>query len=335
MNDYDKICDLNCLYQAHLKARSGKRHKTDVITFEARLTENLEKLHHKLKNQRIKTIKYYHFTIYEPKRREIYATNYESRVLMHAICDEILAPLFEKRLIYDNTACQKGKGTHFAIKRMTYFLAKYYRRYGVQGYALKCDIRKYFDEINHQILINKLKKVIVDEKVMQLLEIIIDSYHTKGKHGFGLPLGNQTSQWFALFYLDRMDRVIKEKLRVKYYLRYMDDFILIAQDKSLLKTWLLTIQSVVATERLELNHKTHIFPLKNGFLFLGFRFCLKPNGRIVRRLRTTSKIRMKQRLKKSRSLILLHSDSQSYRQTVMSYRGHLSHGTCYNLIRHF
>lgn len=145
------------------------------------------------------------------------------------MCDEVLAPILDKKLIYDNSACRIGKGTHFAIGRVSKFLHDFYKKNGANGYFLKCDIRKFFDNIDHEVLRRKLATVIEDKQVLSLLYQIIDSFEvTSGK---GLPLGNQTSQWFAIFYLDGFDRLIKEKLKIKYYSRYMDDYVLIHHDK--------------------------------------------------------------------------------------------------------
>lgn len=138
----------------------------------------------------------------------------------------------------------------------------FYEKNGENGYFLKCDIRKFFDNIDHLVLKQKLSKVIEDDRVLTLLYQIIDSFDvTPGK---GLPLGNQTSQWFAIFYLDGFDRLIKEKLRIKYYSRYMDDCILIYQDKKYLCYCLEQMKQCAKELKIDFNEKTEIFPLKNG-----------------------------------------------------------------------
>lgn len=139
----------------------------------------------------------------------------------------------ERHLIYDNAACRKDKGTLFAMNRLNEFLHSHYRIHGRKGYFLKCDIRKFFDNIDHEVLKNSLTRIVDDDRTLRLLFNIIDSYETAS--GKGIPMGNQTSQWFALYYFDPLDRLVKEKLRIKYYTRYMDDMILISENKEVLK----------------------------------------------------------------------------------------------------
>lgn len=334
MVHFKEIFSLTHLYESHLLSRSGHRHKGEVIRYEARLMENLIQLSEKLLQGKIKTIHYYHFRIYDPKVREIYATNYETRILLRCLCDYYLIPLLSKRLIYDNAACQKGKGTHFALKRFSGFIAQYYRRRGSHGYVLKCDIAKYFDSINHQTLKQKLRQVIKNDDVMFLLETIIDSYHTPNNRGCGLPLGNQTSQWFALFYLDSIDRMIKERYQLKAYIRYMDDFVMIHEDSVVLKNVWQAIEMELGKLQLSLNSKTQITKLTHGVTFLGYRFVLKSSGKIIKRLRGQSKVRMNRRVKQvcqdfERGQITF----EQFQSTMMSYQGHLKHGSTYHLTR--
>ncbi|MCF0115213.1 MAG: reverse transcriptase, partial [Erysipelotrichaceae bacterium] len=213
MDDYEKIYNFNNLYKAHTVARLGKRTTSEVIDFEMNLASNLVELANALEEGTYEMQGYYSFMVHDPKDRVINALHYRDRVVQHCICDEVLAPALDKRLIYDNAACRIGKGTHFAMKRLTSFLCDFYRIHGRDGYILRCDIRKFFDNIDHEILKGKLRRVFKDERLLKLLFQIIDSYEkTPGK---GLPLGNQTSQWFAIYYLDSFDRLIKEKLHIK------------------------------------------------------------------------------------------------------------------------
>lgn len=335
MTDYEKIYDFSNLYQAHLVSRKGKRNKREVIRYEMNLAYNLTLLSEQLKNNTYKMKGYYHFTIYEPKQREIYAPYYSDRIVAHCICDQILMKTIGNRLIYDNVACQKGKGTHFAVKRWTHFLHSFYKKYGQKGYILKCDISKYFANIPHNVLKIKLKKIIKDERLLNLLFEFIDSYETEGKEKIGIPLGNQTSQWFALYYLDSVDRLIKEQLQIKYYIRYMDDFLLLHHDKDYLKICLEKIRNHIEHElQLELNTKTQIIPLKQGIEFLGWKFYVKHTGKIIRKLKQQSKVRFKRKIKK------LKEDKDKNKCTIKqvkmklaSHRGHLKYGHTYQLRR--
>lgn len=259
MTDFEKLWNFQNLYKAHTKARLGKRNKTEVIEFEMNLSSNLASLSEAIRTKTYKLNGYYSFMVYDPKEREIQALHYKDRVVQHCLCDEVLQPILDRRLIYDNAACRLDKGTLFAIRRVTLFLQKFYWKQGANGFVLKCDIRKYFNNIDHEILKAKLHKIVLDQDILWMLDLIIDSYEfTPGK---GLPMGNQTSQWFALYYLDGFDRLIKEKLRIKYYSRYMDDCLLIHKDKEYLKQCLIEMNAHIQNElHLQFNEKTQIFP---------------------------------------------------------------------------
>ncbi|GHT86630.1 hypothetical protein AGMMS49543_20290 [Betaproteobacteria bacterium] len=319
------------LYAAHRAARVGKRRKTDVIAFEMNLAHELIQLKTRLENGVYTIGGYQRFIIHDPKTREIQALRYADRIVQHSLCDNILAPFFEKRLIHDNAACRVGKGTSFGIARLTAFLREHYRRHGAAGWILKADIRSYFPSIDHDILLTRLRRSIPDPRVMALLENIIDSFHaTPGK---GLPMGNQTSQWFALYYLDPIDRLIKEKLRMPHYTRYMDDMVLLAPDKTELRECLRQIREKCADElKLELNAKTQITPIKNGVDYLGWHFYLTPTGKVVRTLRAAAKVRLKKRLKNLQHAYAAGEfDLPDIKLRIASSNGHLQQGHTWRL----
>ena len=330
MTEYEKIYQFRNLYRAYRKAASCKRSKSEVINFELNLAENLWKLRDELKNKKYDSLRYHHFMIYDPKKREIQALPLSGRVMQHSLCDNVLEPYFEKRLIYDCAACRKGKGTHFATGRLAEFLHAFYRKHGTNGYILKCDVRKYFDSIDHGVLKRRLH-AFPDKEVRDFLYLIIDSYNADT--GKGLPMGNQSSQWFALYYLDEIDRIIKEKYKIRYYTRYMDDLVLLHEDKEYLKNCLMTIRQFAAEKlKLEFNEKTQIFPMSEGVDYLGWHFYLTDSGKVIKRLRTSNKRRFKRRLKAFR---------KRYRQgevelgditkSITSYNGHLKHGHTWKL----
>lgn len=330
MTDYEKLYDFQNLYQAHLIARRGKRNVREVIEFEMDLGANLTLLSEKIRNGTYKIQGYYSFTIYDPKYRIIHALHYQDRVVQHCLCDEVLAPILDKKLIYDNAACRIGKGTHFAISRVSKFLHRHFNKYGINGYFLKCDIRKYFDNIDHEVLKQKISKVIYDNRILDFLYQIIDSYEvTPGK---GLPLGNQTSQWFAIYYLDEMDRLIKEKLHIKYYSRYMDDCVLIHRDKEYLRYCLEQMKQCAEKLRIDFNEKTVIFPLKNGVDYLGWHIYLTENGKIIRKVRQRTKYKYKRKLKYFQKA---YKDGavnlEEIHQVIASYHAHMSYGHTYQL----
>ena len=201
----------------------------------------------------------------------------------------------------------------------------------MNGYFLKCDIRKFFDNIDHFTLKQKLSKVVADTDVLTLLYQIIDSFEVS--NGKGLPLGNQTSQWFAIFYLDGFDRLIKEKLRIKYYSRYMDDCVLLHNDKSYLRDCLEKIREYAATElKLDFNEKTKIFPIKNGVDYLGWHIYLSQSGKIIRKVKQQTKYKYKRKLKYFQTAYSKNQLEFCYiMQVLSSYKAHLEYGHTYKL----
>ncbi|MCH4154199.1 MAG: reverse transcriptase/maturase family protein [Saccharofermentans sp.] len=270
--------------------------------------------------------------IYDPKEREIQALSFADRVFQHLLCDNILMPYLEPRLIYDNAACREGKGTHFALDRLEKFMREHYKKYGAKGYILKFDIRKYFNNIDHEILKNKLNGF-PDEEIKKLLYHIIDSFEYS--EGRGLPMGNQSSQWFALYYLDRLDRLIKEKLQVKHYVRYMDDGVLLGATKKELQENLRKMKELIHEDRLEFNEKTQIFPMSQGVDFLGWHLYLTDTGKVIKRLRTSNKKRFKKRMKcYQKRYATNHISFDEITRSVRSYNGHLQYGHTWKLRKH-
>ncbi len=331
MTDYEKICDFENLYKAHKVARLSKRTTREVIDFEMNLAENLTTISDNLKNGTYQMSGYYSFMVHDPKDRVIHALHYRDRVVQHCICDEVLAPTLDKRLIFDNAACRIGKGTHFAMERLTGFLREFYHKHGANGYFLKCDIRKFFDNIDHVILKQKLQKVFREEKMLSLFYQIIDSYEKSP--GKGIPLGNQTSQWFAIYYLDGLDRLIKEKLQIRFYSRYMDDCVLIHEDKEYLKQCLEIMQDYAENElHISFNEKTEVFPIKNGVDYLGWHFYMTDTGKVIRKVKQSTKVKYKRKLRYFQKAYAEDKiDLDDIKQVLSSYRSHLSFGHTYNL----
>lgn len=242
----------------------------------------------------------------------------------------MLEPILTRSFITDNYASQVGKGTHYGLDRLREFLRRFYRKNGIDGWILKADISKYFYSIRHDVLKSLIRKKITDPDVLWLVEMIIDS--TEGN--VGIPIGNQSSQLFALLYLNNLDHFIKEKLCIKYYGRYMDDFFLIHEDKAYLQYCRAEIEKHVAAIGLSLNNKTNIYPLRNGIDFLGFHTYLTETGAVIRKVRRRSKNNMKRKLKKMRGLVERGKiTTATVEQSYKSWRGHAEKGNCYHLIR--
>ena len=330
---YETLCSFENLYRAYRLAARGKRCKGEVIAFELNLSNNLWSLVKELEEGTYRLSGYYRFKVYDPKTREIKALFFRDRVVQHCLCDNILRPYFEKRLIYDCAACRQGKGTKFAQDRLTGFLRKFYQDHGTNGYILKCDVRKFFDNIDHAVLKEQLE-CFPDKRVRALLYHIIDSHESQP--GKGLPLGNQSSQWFALYYLDRIDRIIKEEFRIRYYTRYMDDLVLVHENREHLVRCLAAITDYAEQNlHLTFNEKTQIFPVSEGVDYVGWHFYLTDTGKVIRRLRTSNKRRFKRRLKAFQKKYARGEKTyEEIRRSLASYGGHLRQGHTWRLRKH-
>lgn len=345
---FEDVFTYEALFQAHLRGRLAKRDKKPLVKFETAMLHNVYKVYSSLQNGTFRIRGYNHFTVYEPKRREIQTLHYSDRIVQHVLCDDVLSPYFTKRAIIDNTVCQIGKGIHFALERFESKLNVFVRKHGCNGYFLKCDILKYFPSIPHDRLNAIFCSQIRDERIKKLLTHIIDSFHTSAdylekygydcltpdpeKSGRGIPIGNQTSQVFGMFYLDKVDRLVKEKLRVKIYSRYMDDFLLVHEDKNFLRDALEQITEAVTALGLKLNSKTQIFPLRNGVTFLGFRYFVTESGRVVKTIKKKTKKRLRSRtalLKKACIEGVIPPERVS--QSIAAFHGHLKHAKSYKI----
>ena len=266
---------------AFIKAAKGKAAKADVQAFRSNLDRNLMLLRNQLLTTNVELGNYNYFTIYDPKERVICAAAFPERVLHHAIMN-ICHPYFEKYQIYDSYATRIGKGTYAAIKRAYDFNKN-------NNWYLKLDIRKYFDNIDHQVLMNLLINRFKDELLINLFHKIIDTYKTNA--GKGIPIGNLTSQYFANLYLATADHFAKEKLKVKNYVRYMDDIVFWASEKEELIDKGKLYKNFINTN-LKLTYKQNeLNKTITGLPFLGYRL-YKSEIRLSKR----SKIRYKQRI---------------------------------------
>lgn len=311
MSLYEDIFSYHNLYQAHKKAMKGKKWKEEVMLFELNKVEELRKLYESLQKKTYTTSSYKTFKIYEPKERRVDATSYRDRVVQNCFVDNYLNPLLEKRLIYDNAACRIGKGTDFARKRLRKFLYETNRKED-DWYVLRFDIHHYFESIDHSILKKKMERIVNDKEILSFTSMIIDSFHIED--GKGLPLGNRTSQLFALYYLDTFDRIIKERYSIKYYTRYMDDGVIILNDREKLKKLLLDLEKELDSIYLSFNSKkTFIYPLRNGIPYLGFVYRLGQNNKIISRM---------ERKKKKRLIRYLKRYSHTY-ESLLSYSSYL------------
>ncbi len=274
--------------------------------------DNILLLHCELLNKTYKHGGYLSFKINDPKPRDIHKADVRDRLLHHAVY-RILYPYFDKKFIFDSYSCRKNKGTHKALNRFRQLSRKVSANDTKTAWILKCDIRKFFANIDHRILKDILRKHIWDEDLLWLLEQVINSFKS------GLPLGNLTSQILINIYMNEFDQFIKRILKVKYYIRYADDFVIFNKDKKCLIDLIPPVSEFLERElKLSLNpSKISIQTLASGVDFLGWVHF--PNHRV---LRTTSKKRMFSRLEESK-----------LSETVNSYLGLLKHGNSFKLVK--
>lgn len=272
INDaYEELCSYENLFFAFQRARKGKTLKDYVINFEKNLQVNLQKLRIELLMQTYKPRPLKTFILRDPKTRKISKSEFRDRVIHHAICN-VIEPVFDKKFISDSFANRLRKGSINAVKRFDYFKRKVSRNNTRKVFVLKADIKKYFESVNHRILIKILERTIKDKRIIWLITIILQNHKSK-KENIGMPLGNLTSQFFANIYLNELDQYIKHKLKIKYYIRYVDDFVIIHNSSKILKVYKEKIDEFLKTKLdLELHpDKTRILKLKKGINFLGFR----------------------------------------------------------------
>jgi retron-type reverse transcriptase len=335
-NLWPEIISFTNLLKASRKAQRGKRFYPNVLEFNTQLeTELLRLQEQQLINQTYRPGDYRTFQIFEPKPRLISAAPYRDRVVHHTLCN-IICPLFEKSFIPDSYANRVGFGSHRALRRFTKFNRS-------SQLILQCDIKKYFPSIDHQILKNLIRQKIKCSNTLWLIELLIDHSNpqeasldyfpgdnllTPLERRKGLPIGNLTSQFFANVYLNGFDHFVKEKLKAKKYLRYVDDFAIFADDYDYLVNSKLAIQDYLNNLRLKIHPiKSQIFKTYYSCNFVGFR--IFPD-RI--RVRNDNLRRARVRLKKLKNEYFTYKISLSKLiQRLQSWEAHLKHANSYKL----
>jgi len=299
---FSRVHPFDNLLLAARRAQRGKRYRPDVLRFNRRLEDELHRLSRELASGRWTPAPHRHFLIRDPKRRWISAAPYRDRVVHHALC-AVIEPEIDRRLIFDCWANRRGKGSHRAALRYQRFAGRF-------RYALKVDIRKYFPAIDHQILEEGFHRIFKDAPLLALMERIVDhgtspepfrayfpgdDLFTPWERRQGLPIGNLTSQIWANLYLDDLDHWAKERLGARGYLRFVDDFILLHDDKGVLTDWLERVKEKLAELRLVVHpRKSVIRRTEEGVPFLGYMIWpdrIRVRGETVRRYRRRLKRR--------------------------------------------
>lgn len=331
----EKVCKYENLYNAMLKCKRNVLWKDSVAGFVMHGLVNCYKLREELLNGTYKICDYSVFTIREPKERVIVSTRFRDRVFQRSLCDNYLTEAISRSFIYDNCACQVGKGTHFARNRLKHHLRNFYSRFGASGYVLKCDVKSYFGSTRHDVAIAAVRKRVHDEWAVSMVEDIVNSFNHGPDPDVGIGLGSQVSQLIQLAVLDDLDHFIKEQLKIKNYVRYMDDFILMHPDKEYLKFCRAKIEDELSIIGLKLSSKkTQVFPVTQNIPFLGFTFRLTETGKISVWIMHSKIGRYKRKL---RRLIGRTVNGYMTKKDVdvsfQCWRAHASYGDCENLIR--
>ncbi len=342
-NLFNKLCSYKNLLQAFNEAKKGKTTLPYVIKFNKNLKENLLELKKELEEGSYRPEKLTTFIIRDPKVRTISKSIFRDRIIHHAIV-QIIEPIFEPIFIYDSYANRIGKGTVKALDRYNLFLRKVTKNGSslhagggdvknpdfIKGYVLKADIKKYFENVEQEILMGIIEKRIKDKKLISLIRLITNNFDSKIK-GKGMPLGNLTSQFFANIYLNELDQFVKNNLKIKYYIRYVDDFIILHRSKEVLKFYKEKINKFLINNlKVELHpEKSDVIPLSCGTPLLGFRVFYH-----YRILRKKSIRRINARLKEWEELYVVGCiERETALDSLLGWMAYAVNGDTYKLRR--
>ena len=315
IHTYDSIITVENLLLTWERFLRGKKQKKDVVEFQLELGANITELYKDLKNKTYAHGSYAAFNVSDPKPRNIHKATVRDRVVHHLLYKELYW-YFHVRFIHDSYSCRVGKGTHRALDRFRDFARAVSKNHHRPCYVLKCDIKKFFASVDHRVLEKILERHIEDCGIRWLIKQVILSFHTTIP-GVGLPLGNLTSQLLVNIYMHEFDMFVKQELRVKYYIRYADDFVFLSHDRKYLEDILSKIDTFLSEQlRLTLHeYKVYIKNFDTGVDFLGWVHF--PHHRV---LRTATKKR-----------IIIGTKGYPKPESIFSYRGLLQHGNTHTL----
>ena len=327
----EDVIGFDPLYISMCKCRKGVIWKDSVASYSLNGIERTIKLSDELKTGTYKARPTVRFTITSPKRREIASITFRDRVYQRSLNDNVVYPVMSKSFIYDNFACQKGKGTDAARNRLKEFLHRYYRKHGHAGYVAQFDIHGYYPNMNHAITEKMFSERLPQEVHERVLNILREQY--EGDAGYN-P-GSQLIQIAGISILDKFDHYVKEQLHAKFYIRYMDDFLIISNDKSYLEHCRIVMGEKLSELKFELNpKKTLIYPLSDGIEFLGFWFTLTETGKVLMIIRPEN---VKKERRKLRRLVEKSKRGGLPRDKVdesyAAWRNHASKGNSFNLLK--
>ena len=327
MDDKSIICNFENLYRAYRKAKAGKGFNGSCARFQSMSIEGIHILKEQLENQTYRMNPYNEFKIYEPKERVIKSCSFKDKVVQHCLCDEILHPRLTKEFIRTNYAGQIGKGTLFGMECLKQHMVSFYQQYGLEGWILKCDISKFFYQIDHDVLKDIVDYHFSDKYTTWMNHLLIDSTGSPG-----LPLGNQAAQVYALLMLNGLDHMISGQLGIRYYGRFMDDFYLIYHNKGYLKWCLGAIKEIVSSLGLSLNGKTQIVPFKCGIGFTGFHHYITSDGKYIRKIKGENKRKIRKRIRGWIKLVKSgRMTERKFYEKYNAWKNHALHGNCIKL----
>lgn len=327
----NEVIEFEALYRSMYKCKRNVLWKDSTANFYLNGIEQTLRLEKELNTGTYKPRKPRKFEITHPKRRQAVSIAFRDRVYQRSLNDNILYPRMTKSFVYTNMACQKGKGTDKARDTLDQMLKHYFRKYGLKGYVLRCDIKGYYPNMCHWAVEKQFKKKLSQDIYKRSKKILRDQY--EGEKGYN-P-GSQMIQIAGISLLDDMDHMIKERMHVKIYIRYMDDFILIGRTKEEMLLYKKEIEKCLKEIGFELNQKkTKIYELKEGIKFLGFTHRLTNTGKVVRIIDPQN---VKQERKKLRRMVGLVRKGRMKRKKVdkcfESWKAHASKGNSTKLIR--
>lgn len=304
---FDEVFCFEHIYDSALLCKNNVMWKSSVQNYMRNLEYNVSETLYLLEIDRFRFKNTFEFYIFERgKLRHIKSIHIRERVVQKVLCLYCLNPLFHPKFIYDNGASTKDKGLNFAINRMKMMINRHYRQYGTDGYVLLFDFKDYFGSISHEIALNMIKSEVKDDRLIKLIKESMEVYTTKEQvNRVGIGLGSELSQFIALLFANPIDHLIKDDMRFKNYIRYMDDGWVLAKTKEELIELLKAVQKKSKEQKLNLNlKKTRIVPLNKGFTFLKKKVSIEDTGRIVLNVASKSVTRERRKLKKLKKKML-------------------------------
>lgn len=329
--DIERIIGFEALYESMCKCQKGVLWKDSVMSFRLNALERTILLSDQLHNGKYKPAPMYKFKVMSPKPREIASVSFKDRVYQRSLNDNAVYPTMTRSFIYDNFACQKGKGTDAARNRLKEFLRQFYRKHGLVGYVAQFDIHGYYPNMDHEVTERTFQRKLSPEIFKMVKTVLRQQYDGEA----GYYAGSQLIQIAGISVLDGMDHFIKENLRAHYYIRYMDDFLIISNDRESLEKCMDEVVRYLADLKFTMNEKkTRIYPMSDGIEFLGFKFTLTKTGKVLMQVKPENVKRQRRKLRrlvnKSKSgMISKEKVDESYN----CWRNHAGKGNSWKLLQ--